>query len=646
MSTAKKLMGTTATGGFTAVEDVFQSWLYTGNGSTQTITNGIDLAGEGGMVWVKSRSAALNHVVCDTERGVENTLTPNSTAVEFVNDSVETFGSDGFSVGSWSAVNFNGDTYTSWTFRKAPRFFDVVTYTGDGTSNRAIPHNLGTTPGMVVIKRYSFSGGWIVSHRSIGTNDYLRLDNTNAKATSATFFPSAHTDTHFYVGNDGDVNDPPFAGTPYYYVAYLFAHDPLGESGDGSDGLIACGSYTGNGQGYVAGGNTINIGWEPQWVMIFPATVSGYGATIFDEMRGMVEGNVPEDFFLQPSSSAAEASYSAYIAPTSTGFKLETGGGYVNENGQTYVYIAIRRGPMRQPESGTEVFNTSYGTATEPWFDTGFPVDMAIWGSPPSTTSASKNRAMTRFQGGDYLLTHSTEAESVLTSNNSWDYMDGFYQNSGTNTSWLAWMFRRAPGFFDVVAYTGGSSPPNTFKHNLGVAPELMIIKGRNTAYDWFVYSQALGTTPHLRLNKTDAASTGTAYLSAAPDANNFYLNGTALVNNTGDTYIAYLFASLAGISKVGSYTGNGSSQTINCGFTSGARFVMLKRTNNTSDWIVVDTARGIVTGSPDPDLRINTTSAENNVYNIIDPDGSGFIATNDSGLNAVGDTWIFLAIA
>lgn len=115
-----------------------------------------------------------------------------------------------------------------------------------------------------------------------------------------------------------------------------------------------------------------------------------------------------------------------------------------------------------------------------------------------------------------------------------------------------------------------------------------------------------------------------------------------------------YLFASLPGISKVGTYTGNGgtvntngTSQTISCGFSAGARFVLVKRTDSTGDWYVFDSARGIVAAN-DPYLLLNSTAAEVTTVDAVDADNSGFIVNQTSGtnLNVTSATYIYLAIA
>jgi hypothetical protein len=119
------------------VEDVFSTYLYEGNSSTQTITNGIDLDGEGGLVWLKIRPVATSHVLVDTERGASSAIFSDLTDSEQTGyPYVTSFNSDGFTLGNMSATNDSSYNYASWTFRKAEKFFDVVTYTGTGSATR------------------------------------------------------------------------------------------------------------------------------------------------------------------------------------------------------------------------------------------------------------------------------------------------------------------------------------------------------------------------------------------------------------------------------------------------------------------------------------------------------------------------------
>ena len=217
-------------------------------------------------------------------------------------------------------------------------------------------------------------------------------------------------------------------------------------------------------------------------------------------------------------------------------------------------------------------------------------------------------------------------------------------------------MWKRAPGFCDVVVYTGNSST-NTLNHNLGVAPEMIWYKARNGAVDWRVQANITSSGyDRLVLNSPDAKINTETYgtakeLVSQPTATQLVLgSGSGTNNSSSYNYIAYLFASLDGISKVGSYTGDGIyPRTIDCGFSNGARFIMIKnatRLSGARSWYVWDTERGIVAGN-DPHLALNTSAAQETSFDDIDPHSSGFtIAQGGTQSNNNGDTFIFYAIA
>jgi hypothetical protein len=178
--------------------------------------------------------------------------------------------------------------------------------------------------------------------------------------------------------------------------------------------------------------------------------------------------------------------------------------------------------------------------------------------------------------------------------------------------------------------------------------PELIIAKGRNIVAPWEVYSAALANTQYMVLNTTAAVATGaTRWNSTTPTSSVFSLGTSTQLNTNGSTYVAYLFATAPGVSKVGSYTGTGTTQIINCGFTAGARFVMIKRTNATGDWYVWDSARGIIAGN-DPYMLMNSTAAEVTNTDYIDTAATGFeiSSTAPAAINANGGSFIFLAIS
>ena len=168
------------------IEDVFSTYLYTGNSSTQTITNGINLSGKGGMVWIKDRTSALNNNVFDTARGATNYLYTNLTDAQATNaNTLTAFNTNGFSLGSTGQVNSNTDSFASWTFRKQAKFFDVVTYTGTG-ADQQISHNLGSVPGCIIVKATNTAGqSWFVYHRSLTANYGILLNSTAAEAAVA-----------------------------------------------------------------------------------------------------------------------------------------------------------------------------------------------------------------------------------------------------------------------------------------------------------------------------------------------------------------------------------------------------------------------------------------------------------------------------
>ena len=220
----------------------------------------------------------------------------------------------------------------------------------------------------------------------------------------------------------------------------------------------------------------------------------------------------------------------------------------------------------------------------------------------------------------------------------------GWYGNSSASSTSYSWMWKRAPSFFDVVSWKTENTANRRLKHNLGVAPEMVWVKNRATE-NWYVYQSDLGSNIQLTLNTYDDVVT-TSALWPSPSATEFGIRENAIWN-TGTSLVGFFFATLAGISKVGSFTGNGSSQTIDCGFTSGSRFILIKRTNANGNWVFFDSLRGIITGNS-PSLFLNDTEGQRTSEDIIDPASSGFIVNQETqqNLNVNGSNYIFYAIA
>jgi hypothetical protein len=626
------------------VEDVFSTYLYTGNGSTQTITNGIDLSGKGGLVWIKGRSGSTGHRLTDTARGATKSLESNSAGIEATESTgLTSFSSTGFALGADADYSTNAATYASWTFRKQAKFFDVVTYAGTG-SNRTIAHNLGSVPGCIIVKRIETepftTGNWQVYHRSLANTEYLMLNSTDAKNTGATRWNSTTpTSTVFSLGTDATVN-----ASGNTYVAYLFAHDAGGFGDAGTDSVVKCGSFTGNGS--ATSGPVIDLGWEPQWLLIKSSSGAASWA-LYDNMRGM---SVGDDVYLAANTTGAELTYND-VNPSATGFMALSGSGVINQSSATYIYIAIRRGPMKTPTDATKVFNT-YQTSTNR--QTGDKYDSNLY--PPDLYVKLKQSGgsgaywQDRIRGWKSITSSSTGAEVATTyikQSGNQDELE-YIANWDSGQGYANWYFRRAPGFFDVVAYTG-TGVAHGEPHNLQVAPELVIWKERSTASNWYVF-QSLTVRTYGKLNLANGFggnSPGWFSSVTATQLNVCASSDNTDVNDSGVTYIAYLFATLNGVSKVGSYTGTGTTLNIDCGFTAGARFVLIARLDNAGDWYVWDTARGIISGN-DPYLLLNSTAAEVTNTDYIDPLSSGFqiSSTAPAAINASGGSFIFLAIA
>jgi hypothetical protein len=318
----------------TFVSDVFSTYLYTGNGSTQTITNGIDLSNRDGLVWIKQRNSTGFHRLLDTLRGVNRPLFSNSTNSSPTQTELQSFNATGFTVtGANTNAAFN---YVSWTFRKQQKFFDVVTYTGNGSTGLQIPHNLGSVPGCIMIKRTDSTSAWAVYHRMLnggsGPEDYkIFLNTTAAQAGSSPYIVSSVSSTNFTLGGDGSGGGSTLTNVNgATYVAYIFAHNAGGFGQTGTDNVITCGGYTTDGDGNA----TINLGYVPQWLLV-KNTSAPASWVLVDNARGF-GSTVDSTNRLVPDTSEVEVVGSTPYYVTSNGFTAASGPS-VN-----FIYVAIK----------------------------------------------------------------------------------------------------------------------------------------------------------------------------------------------------------------------------------------------------------------------------------------------------------------
>jgi hypothetical protein len=325
MTIERMMMMMGAASDVASTDEVFSAYIYTGTAAAQTITNGIDLSGEGGMVWMKNRDGTDEPTLMDTERGIGTYLMSHSTnqASGSSNEYITSFNSDGFSLGYANQINRSGDSYVSWTFRKKEEFFDVVAYTGNEIAGHTEAHNLGVAPEMMIVKnRNSGFYGWAVYHKFNGNTKRMELDTVAGASTAISWNNTTPSATVFTLGDENGVNR-----STYTYIAYLFAS---------LDGISKVGSYTGNNSE-----TTIDCGFSSgaRFVMIKRTDSSG-DWTIFDSTRGWASGT---DYWLEANNNNTEASGNT-LTSRSAGFGVRApayDAASLNVNGATYIYLAI-----------------------------------------------------------------------------------------------------------------------------------------------------------------------------------------------------------------------------------------------------------------------------------------------------------------
>ena len=319
----------------------FNTKLYTGNGSTGNAQTGVGFQPD--WVWIKDRGSSGDHALHDAVRGATKRLDSNTNDAEAtVSEGVQSFDSDGFTVGNAGNYNSSSGTYVAWNWKagttsglsggtitptgysiNATSGFGIYKYTGNGTSGATIAHGLGKVPTMIMVKRLDSSPEWQIYNTGMGNGKWIELTTGAQQTGTSRWNDTSPTNTLFYLGNDSDVNYN--GGT---YVAYVFCNVP---------GYSKMGSYIGNGS---ADGTFIYTGFKPAFILTKKSSGSGTGWGIFDNKReGAYFGN-PTKAVLQPDTSGAEFNTDR-IDVLSNGFKWRYDWNFVNNSGNTYIYMAF-----------------------------------------------------------------------------------------------------------------------------------------------------------------------------------------------------------------------------------------------------------------------------------------------------------------
>ena len=328
---------------YTTIDDpsaYFKVQLYTGNG-TAIGSNGkvvtfddTDTDMQPDLVWIKDREDTYSHVLTNSVSGATKYLNSNGTAVETTNtETLTAFGSDGFTVGNFAGVNINTTTYVAWCWKEsAAAGFDIVTYTGNGTDDTDISHNLSAVPKMIIIKNLSAADAWQVYHHkntAAPETDYLVLDTTAATADAADrWSDEAPTSSVFTLGDGDEVNT-----NTENYIAYCFSE---------KQGFSKFGSYTGNGN---ADGTFVYTGFRPAMIIFKQSSASGEKWYMFDSKRNPF--NLTNELLMANVSDAESVNTTgAPIDILSNGFKIRGTDAAGNASGSTYIYMAFAEAPF------------------------------------------------------------------------------------------------------------------------------------------------------------------------------------------------------------------------------------------------------------------------------------------------------------
>ena len=325
--------------------DFFKPLLYTGNGSTQTISG----AGfQPDFTWIKGDNSEY-HRAYDSVRGATKEIYPNANLGEGTNaNSLTSWNADGFAVGTETGVNTNTDDYSAWNWKAGttsglsggtitPSAYSINTTSGVGiyqyagtSSNGTIAHGLGTAPECVIVKKASAADAWWVYHQGTGAGKYMVLDTTAAPVTnSAAWNDSAPTDTLIHLGTAGNTNSS--SGSPTY-IMYAFA--PV-------KGFSSFGKYYGNNND---DGPFIYTGFRPAFLMVKQSNDVG-DWLIMDDKR---VGYNPDNNYFKANATSASQGAANKCDILSNGFKPRSSGAGHDLNGasDTYNYMAFAEFPM------------------------------------------------------------------------------------------------------------------------------------------------------------------------------------------------------------------------------------------------------------------------------------------------------------
>ena len=542
----------------------------------------------------------------------------------------------------------------------APKVLDIVTWTGDGSSLREIPHNLGTKPGFIIVKAVNSGQAWVCWHKELQPRYSLKL-NTQSSEYSSANFPSEPTVSAFYVNNNTEVNT-----TNVTYFAYVYAAD--------SPGKVLCGSYIGNGAT-----NYVTTGFQSGFVLIKSIDTS-------TDWVAVTEQSAAKDKYWHPNQTvvAMKGNGGDYVGLSGfTQISLNGGNTDYNVNGIEYVFLAISKdltGPnstqlnllngqdLEYFTDGTPISsnlaasgsNISFGSETYVGNSNAISINPTVGGQTfMDTQISSANKWLIWIKSinanYDHFLVDSERNPSTSLSSNLTNaelFDDVGYQEPNASIGYtvgskatinssgytqISWNFQAAPQFFDVVKYVGNGASSHIIDHDLGVTPGFIITKRLDGAADWFTYHSSLPDNQLLYLNQNNSATINTNTITST-SASNFEVGLSGFANTPGGEYIAYVFAEDTPYVKCGSYTGDGyNGLFVDVGFK--PRWVLIKSSNATGSWAILDKER------PNQYIAANTHDGSQGLPFTFTSDGMVLYHSN-APVNVAGAEYIYVAIA
>ena len=647
----------------------FNAVLYTGNGSTQSIT-GVGFQPD--FVWIKDRTGSFGHRLIDSTTGADKYLESNSTSAQqgAGGAGLTSFDSDGFSLGSGNAHNANGNDFVAWCWKaggtatditssstgvsvasrtaNSKAGFSVVNYTTNA-ADVIIPHGLSSTPQVALVKRTDSTSSWFF-YNTVVSGSGRGILNTDAAFTNSGVPTFDSTNLTF------QTNDPFNSGSSA--VIYFFTEVA---------GYSKINTYTGTGS--TTNRPIINTGFEPAFVMIKNTTTAD-DWMIHDNKRNPSN---PRDRYIRANTNGQEGQFAEFgLDFLTNGFQVgPTTNNNWNGSGQTYIYIAFAADPSAAPVL-TDSFNTNLYTGngtsqsitglgfspslvwikqrdavrSQNWYDILRGPNNIIFSNTTGAEDTSSTEVLQSFDTDGFTLGNLSAVNASGGQYVSWNWKANPLPAINTDGTIQSVVSANANSGFSIVKWTGTGSA-GTVGHGLSAAPEIILTKRLSGVGDWYTFSVFAngGTTPanyFLKLNSTDAeilntGSPPSVFAGTVPTATVFSV-GTTLSGSSSDSYIAYCFASISGFSKIGTYTGNGSgnTQSINTGFA--ASWVMIKDYNVGGSWWIQDTNRG---GSKS--LKANLSDAESTT-NYVTFTSTGFDVTGGLNDNASGSKFIYMA--